>query len=213
MRALAVIARKYPGLDDNNSEGQIAADLELQGASYAVDLHAAVILIRILSQKGYLRSKYGTTGLSVDGLLAVEALSSILRDSAQGFVAMSFQLDLVEAYANGFAPAIQDAGFNPMRLDNQDFVGGISDQIVTEIRRSRFVIVDYTHQRPNVYFEAGFALGLGLIVIPTCREDQANDLHFDVRHLNTLTWQTPADLRENLSRRIAAVIGTGPIVR
>ena len=33
---------------------------------------------------------------------------------------------------------------------------------MAEIRRSRFVVADYTGQVNGVYFEAGFALGLGL---------------------------------------------------
>ena len=61
-----------------------------------------------------------------------------------------------------------------------------------------------------MYFEAGFALGLGLTVIPTCRANDVDELGFDIKHLNTLLWNTPAELAEGLNRRIRAVIGTGP---
>ncbi len=77
-------------------------------------------------------------------------------------------------------------------------------------RRSKFVVADYTNQANGVYFEAGFALGLGLCVIPTCHQDQIGTLHFDIRHLNTLLWQTPEELAAKLQSRIRAVIGTGP---
>jgi hypothetical protein len=60
------------------------------------------------------------------------------------------------------------------------------------------------------YFEVGFALGLGLQVIPTCRANEINNLHFDVRHLNTLPWTTSGDLAHNLPKRISAVVGVGP---
>src|SRR6266436_6864511 len=63
----------------------------------------------------------------------------------------------------------------------------------------RFVVADYTGQANGVYFEAGFALGLGLTVIPTCRADEVPKLHFDIRHLNTLAWTKPADLALKLS--------------
>jgi hypothetical protein len=63
-----------------------------------------------------------------------------------------------------------------------------------------------------VYFEVGFALGLGLRVIPTCRADEIEKLHFDIRHLNTLPWNNPSDLADSLSKRIRAVIGAGPNV-
>ena len=81
---------------------------------------------------------------------------------------------------------------------------------MAEIRRSRFVVADYTGQRNGVYFEAGFALGLGVDLIPTCRSDEVANLHFDIKHLNTLTWKSPAELAEGLNGRIRAVIGAGP---
>ena len=109
-------------------------------------------------------------------------------------------------------PAIRKAGYRPFRIDEKDYVGGITDEIITEIRRSRFVVADYTEQINGVYFEAGFALGLGLQVIPTCREDQIRRLHFDVRHLNTLPWNAPEDLASNLSKRIVTVVGRGPFI-
>lgn len=71
-------------------------------------------------------------------------------------------------------------------------------------------VADYTEQVNGLYFEAGFALGLGLLVIPTCRENQIGKLHFDIRHLNTLPWKTPKDLSTNLTKRILAVVGAGP---
>jgi hypothetical protein len=73
-------------------------------------------------------------------------------------------------------------------------------EAIAEIRRSRFVVADYTGHRGGVYFEAGFALGLGLIVIPTCRADEVPKLHFDIKHLNTLLWSTPAELADPARR-------------
>src|SRR6266576_4120836 len=110
----------------------------------------------------------------------------------------------------GFDPGIRAAGFQPSRIDKKDYVGGITDEIMAEIRRSRFVVADYTGQKAGVYFEAGFALGLGLPVIPTCRAEEIGALHFDIKHLNTLTWTTPAELADRLAKRIRAVIGSGP---
>ena len=72
------------------------------------------------------------------------------------------------------------------------------------------MIADYTGQKAGVYFEAGFALGLGLTVIPTCHVDEIGRLHFDIKHLNTLPWRAPEELAEGLTRRIKAVVGSGP---
>ena len=152
----------------------------------------------------------GSCAVTAKGLLAAEALGASGSGSPQGFVAMWFDDSMSDAWLSGFEPGIHAAGYQPRRIDEKDYVGGISDEIMAEIRRSRFVVADYTGQRNGVYFEAGFALGLGLTVIPTCRAAEIDKLHFDIKHLNTLGWKTPAELADGLNRRIRAVIGAGP---
>jgi nucleoside 2-deoxyribosyltransferase len=83
--------------------------------------------------------------------------------------------------------------------------------ILAEIRRSRFLIADYTLMNNGVYFEAGFAVGLGIPVIGTCQSDHFENLHFDIRHINTIKWVSPAQLSSDLAKRVAAVIGDGPL--
>jgi hypothetical protein len=210
-RALSVIARAFPGLDDWYDPRVLATLPELQGRSYSVDGGAAYVLVRLLMADVSLRENHnGLVGLSTLGLLAAEALGQSQSNSAQGFVAMSFAESMGDAWTNGFDPAIRTAGFVPVRIDSKEYVGGISDEIIAEIRRSSFVVADYTEQRNGVYFEAGFALGMGITVIPTCLADDVDKLHFDIKHLNTLLWTNPADLSDRLSKRIMAVVGTGP---
>jgi hypothetical protein len=205
-RVLAGLARDLR-FDEWFAPDAAAHSLELQGVSYSRNHQEALLLIEILIEDGCLRPSEGGCALAVKGLLAAEALGS-KSSSAQGFVAMWFDETLQDAWVNGFYPGIRAAGFRPLRLYNEDYVGGITDEIMAQIRRSRFVVADYTSQRNSVYFEAGFALGV--IVIPTCRADEIPNLHFDIRHLNTLPWNTPAELADGLDRRIRAVVGAGP---
>jgi len=212
MRALAHITRKYhERLDVWFLVNGELDDLELQGRTYSRGAQDVTTLLSILVEEGYLRGS-GQYALSVKGLLAVEAMGASQSSSAKGFVAMSFDESLADAWTNGFEPGIRAAGFQPVRIDNKDYVGGIADEIMAEIRQARFVVADYTGQRPGVYFEVGFALGLGLTVLPTCHADEIANLHFDIRHLNTLVWKTPAELCDGLTKRIGAVIGAGPDV-
>jgi hypothetical protein len=207
-RALMKLARDK--LDALFIRDAVARDPELQGISYSLDEQGVDLLIRILIEENSLRFTGGSCAVTAKGLLAAEALQTAGSNSAQGFVAMWFDESLRDAWINGFDPGIRAAGFRPLRLDNEDYVGGITDEIMAQIKRSRFVVADYTAQRNSVYFEAGFALGFGLTVIPTCRADEIPALHFDIRHLNTLPWNTPAELADGLNRRIRAVIGAGP---
>ena len=208
--ALALIAERFQRPENWFVPDAYTHDLELQGRSYSRDNRDAMLLINILEAEGNLR--YGGAGcsLSIKGILRAEALGRGTSNSAQGFVAMSFDTSLNDAWLNGFEPGIRGAGFRPLRIDNKEYIGGITDEMIAEIRRSRFVVADYTGQRSGVYFEAGFALGLGLTVIPTCREDEIGKLHFDIKHLNTLPWKTATELAQTLSKRIRAVVGAGP---
>ncbi len=137
------------------------------------------------------------------------------HDSAQGFAAMWFDDEMNAAYDNGIEPAIRDAGYKPVRIDRKPDVNKIDDEIIAEIRRSRFLVADFTHgtegARGGVYFEAGFAFGLGIPVIYTCRDDAIGEVHFDTRQYHHTMWSRPEDLRRNLKNRILALIGEGPI--
>jgi hypothetical protein len=209
-RVLAALARDYWRPGAWFAPDTVAQNLELQGVSYSRNEHEIALLLNVLEGEGFLRGKGAVAAVSVKGMLAAEELGTSKSSSAQGFVAMSFDASLRDAWVNGFHPGVHAAGFRPLRLDNEHYVGGITDEIMAQIKRSRFVVADYTSQRNSVYFEAGFALGLGLIVIPTCRADEISALHFDIKHLNTLPWNTPAELADGLNRRIRAVIGAGP---
>jgi hypothetical protein len=67
--------------------------------------------------------------------------------------------------------------------------------------------------RGGVYYEAGFAKGLGHEVIWTVREDHLDDVHFDTRQYNFLRWQTNdlPGFAKALQNRIEATIGKGPL--
>ena len=79
---------------------------------------------------------------------------------------------------------------------------------MAEIKNSRFVIADVTDQRPGVYFEAGYAIGLGLPVIWSVRENDLRNVHFDTRQYNHIVWKGEDDLEEQLYNRVLAVIGS-----
>jgi hypothetical protein len=213
---LVELVKKYPRFNDGFVSSTLGDDLALLAVTYSADQRELNDLFAVLqNHDGYVELR--TTGspphsLTVKGLLAADELKKVNAVSSQGFVAMSFDPGLAGAWTNGFEPAIRAAGYAPLRIDAKEYVGGISDEIMAEIRRSRFVVSDYTQQKNGVYFEAGFALGLGLTVIPTCRADEIDQLHFDIRHLNTLTWSNPDDLALKLSQRIRGVIGAGPRV-
>lgn len=168
-----------------------------------------------LVTQGWLLNLQGNVRLTMDGIQHLEDLRRSSAASSQGFVAMWFDTSMEAAYTEGIAPAVRDVGYNPLRIDSKEHANKIDDEIIAEIRRSRFVVADFTSEidkpRGGVYFEAGFAKGLGIEVIWTCRADMIGHVHFDTRQFNHILWQTPMELREKLARRISAILGDGPL--
>ena len=158
-----------------------------------------------------LRSRQYRVTVSGHNKIADQTAST---DPSQVFVAMWFNESVTEAYEKGIEPAILDCGYEPKRIDRDSTVDKIDDAIIAEIRRSRFLVADFTHgkkgARGGVYYEAGFAHGLGIPVIFTCRKDMIDEVHFDTRQYAHILWDNPFDFRGSLRDRILARIGEGP---
>jgi hypothetical protein len=144
------------------------------------------------------------------------------NESQKVFVAMWFDASMEDAWRLGIKPAIEDCGYTPVRIDKVEQNGKIDDAIISEIKKSRFLIADFTcpfsessgvlkyEPRGGVYYEAGFAHGLGMEVIFICRTDMLNSLHFDTRQFAHILWSDPQELRRQLCNRIGATVGDAP---
>jgi len=126
----------------------------------------------------------------------------------QAFVAMWFDKSMDEVWERGFKPAIEeDSDIKALRVDLKEHNEKICDVIIAEIRRSKFIVADFTGNRSGVYFEAGFAKGLGIPVIFCCQKGKwIDELHFDTRQYNHIIWENPGDLKEKLKNRIRATM-------
>ena len=121
---------------------------------------------------------------------------------------MWFSRELIPVWEDGIKPALERAQFCAYRVDaDPKNIDRIDAKIMMEIKNSRFIVADVTGQRQGVYFEAGYAMGLGLPVIWSVREDDLKNVHFDTRQYNHIVWNTADDLQEQLYNRVSAVIG------
>ncbi len=192
---------------------------KLLGCSECTEANELDFLLDYLSGTGHIertRTNNATQGciLTVPGIKRLSELDGINTESQQAFVAMWFDESTNDLWSDGIEPAVNAAGYNPIRIDKQHHANKICDEIVAEIKRSRFLVADFTFgesgARGGVYYEAGFAHGLGLDVIFCCHSDCMSALHFDTRQYNHIEWKDPAALREELTARICAVVGDGP---
>ena len=111
------------------------------------------------------------------------------------------------------------------------------DEVINQINEAKFVVADFTciQEKPEengkipggvrggVYFEAGYAKGLGKEVIVTCKDDADSKKrrHFDIDQLNTLFWSEKEgklfdcngnDFTHRLVERIKATVGKGKLI-
>lgn len=181
-------------------------------ATYSQDKNDVSQLSRILSDSGYLEHQTmgGSVSISPYGYMYLDEITRIISDSSQAFIAMWFDPSMDNVYSNGFQQAILDSGYDPIRIDQKEHINKIDDEIIASIQNSKFVVADFTKHRGGVYFEAGYAFGLGLPVFWICRKDNMDELHFDIRQYNCIDWETPVELRKRLINRIKAVVGIGP---
>lgn len=180
-------------------------------------------LAELLVEDGLLLTNHpGIFSVGSAGWQYIDELGAAGGETNQAFVAMWFAEQMDEAWHHGISPGLRDAGYLPLRIDNKQHNGKIDDEIVAEIKRSKFLVADFTCgtidgpdgleaiSRGGVYYEAGLAHGLGKEVIFCCRQDRMGAVHFDTRQFAHLVWTSPEELRSLLYNRVVATIGEAP---
>jgi hypothetical protein len=202
-RIILYVARKAPHANDYvpfDPAWDYPIGLARDGDELKYLLEKA-IQMELLEHQGSWAVRLGLAGWKRVGQLRVAE-----PDATRAFVAMRFTEELRPAFEEGFQPALLTTGFSPLRIDLVQHNDKIDDRIIAEIRKCGLLVADFTGQRQNVYFEAGFALGLARQVIWSCREAEVRRLHFDIRQYNFVVWRDPGHLREMLRARIEATM-------
>jgi nucleoside 2-deoxyribosyltransferase len=153
----------------------------------------------------------GALKISPSGWEHLDSLRRGAIESNKAFVAMSFREELGELFQVGLEPGIRGAGYDAVRIDRIEHNNRIDDEIVARIRQCKFLVADFTIDRGGIYFEAGYATGLGRPVIWTVRHNRLKKVHFDNRQYNFIRWWPDKlpDLASALRNRIEATTGRG----
>ena len=168
-------------------------------------------LLSKIVELGYLETLplekyYEKYRLTINGWKKIIKISSASRNLKQAFIAMWFSDETKEIWENGYEKALKEVDYIPIKINLVEHNEKIDDRIIAEIRKSRLLIADFTGNRGGVYFEAGFAMGLNIPVIWTCKKGHTNELHFDTRQYNHIIYETSEELREKLISRIEATL-------
>lgn len=104
------------------------------------------------------------------------------------FVIIPFSDQFNDIYRDVLTPAIEDAGYKPVRGDSVYSVGPVIEDIFRGIRSASVLVADVTGKNPNVNYELGVAHALSKpAVIISQSED---DIPFDYRYLRVIIYNT-----------------------
>jgi TIR domain len=123
------------------------------------------------------------------------------------FVIMAFRDDM-EPVFEGIREAGAALGLTAKRVKDVPGDYRITNQIVEMIRTARFVVADLSHERPNVYFELGYARGLGKTVITVARE--GTSIHFDVKDWTYIPYIDSRLLERDIKKRFEFELSRRP---
>jgi len=126
--------------------------------------------------------------------------------SGKVFVSMPMNKDkysCVDEIRNGMQKAITNTGNEAYFVDLDMHNRNISDKIIEEIRNCKFLVADFTCQNTGVYFEAGYAKGIGKTVIHTCKKNDFENIHFDIKQIQFVVWTDERDLEIKLKKQIS----------
>ncbi len=123
----------------------------------------------------------------------IPSKSIVLEEATKGrtfldtcFVMMPFGHWFDTYYKELFAPAIKDAGMEPLRADELFSTGTVIEQIWEQIQKAKILLADLTGKNANVFYELGLAHAAHKPVVFT--SGSLDDVPFDLRHLRVIIY-------------------------
>ena len=118
------------------------------------------------------------------------------------FVIMPFGEQHVDTYDTIRRAILKlNADLKVERVDEKPGSFQITQEIWNSIRSARVIVCDLTDERPNVYYELGYAHALGKPMVCIARE--GTKVHFDVSGFKVALFSTYRELEEKLAHEIS----------
>jgi len=120
------------------------------------------------------------------------------------FVMMPFDNAMNDLYIYGIRGCAEKLGLKCIRADEIEHNSNIINEIKDRIKKSEFLIGEMTNTNKNVYYEVGYAHGLGKEVI--LLTNNVEEIPFDLKLENHIVYKSIRELEENLERRIKTMM-------
>lgn len=102
--------------------------------------------------------------------------------------------------------AANNCGLHAERVDEVQSNERITDRLLESIRKAEYVVADLTNAKPNVFYEAGYAYGIGKTPIYIAKE--GTHLEFDLKDYPTIFFSSMRQLRDGLEARFRGLAGS-----
>lgn len=114
-------------------------------------------------------------------------------------------------YDDVFAPAIEDAGLTPYRVDQDPGVVIPVTEIEHHIENSIACVAEISTDNPNVWYELGFAIARGHAVVLLCSDERMGAFPFDVQHRKVIKYSTESlsdfeNVKTKISQQLKAML-------
>lgn len=123
------------------------------------------------------------------------------------FVIMAFAGEGMQDTYAAIKDECQKLHLNAHRVDENIGSGLIIGEITEDIENAEFIICDLTYERPNVYYELGYAHGVGnegSDILLIARE--GTTLHFDIAPFRVQYYRSTEHLRTILNTNLRGLI-------
>jgi len=112
--------------------------------------------------------------------------------------------EINDNYEYVIKPCVMKYGIEIQRADEITTTDTITSEIIEAINKSRFLIADLTFERPNCYYEVGYAHALGKPIVILAKEK--TERHFDISTYKWLYWKNYKDLKPKLEKEIKSIV-------
>src|SRR5258708_22404496 len=117
------------------------------------------------------------------------------------FVLMPFDPAFDDIYKLGIKPACDAGGAYCERVDEQMYEEQTLDRIYNQIQKADILVADMTGRNANVFYEVGYAHGLGRNVVMLTQI--GDDIPFDLRHFPHIVYgNSISKLKADLVKKI-----------
>jgi len=117
------------------------------------------------------------------------------------FVVMQFTEEYNALYSEVIRPTCESFGYTVVRADDFYTSGLIIEDITRSIRECTIVLADVTPNNPNVFYEVGFAHGIGKPTI-LLSERNREKLPFDISGFRTLFYDNTIGGKSTVEERL-----------